>query len=157
MMPVDDVTAAKAAEVIALLSNPDDYKRWLAEMRGVIAAADSKLASLKAAEAKSANAERLLADATNLLAKQEAHAQQIRDEEANLRERTEQSEARIKAADEEAARQKADIVAEKRLLANLGESLRTARNALVELKASIDAEWAELGLMRGRLQEQKLH
>jgi hypothetical protein len=110
--PIDAATEAKAAELVALLSDRGAYEKWPAEMRGVIAAADSKLAAAAAADAKVASAEKLLDDATRMLSQQSAREQALVDKEADLKERQEQLAAHASAAAADYARQQAHLAAQ---------------------------------------------
>jgi hypothetical protein len=141
---IDAATEAKAAELVALLSNPDDYQKWLAEMRGVIARCDSKLAAAAAAEAKSANAERLLHDATEMLAKQSAREQVLVDKEADLVERAEQLAAQASAAADDYARRHAELNTRSKLLDSRAEHLDGARKLLHDGLLKLRAVWAAL-------------
>jgi chromosome segregation ATPase len=138
---VDDATAVRAAELVALLSNPADYQRWLAEMRGVIASADAKLAAANEAAVKSVNAKKLFADATKMLGAQQAREQELKN---NLREREEKLAAQIRAADAEHVRQKADLTARAKLLDQRAEHLEGARKIMRNGIQRLRDEWAAL-------------
>jgi predicted nucleic acid-binding Zn-ribbon protein len=141
---VDDATAVRAAELVALLSNPADYQRWLAEMRGVIASADAKLAAANEAAVKSVNAKKLFADATKMLGAQQAREQELKNREADLREREEKLAAQIRAADAEHVRQKADLTARAKLLDQRAEHLEGARKIMRNGIQRLRDEWAAL-------------
>jgi hypothetical protein len=138
--PIDAVTEARAAEMVALLSDPAAYQKWLAEMRGIIHNADNKIAAAAAAEQKSANAQRLLDDATAMLAKQSAREAALVDKEADLKERQEQLATQTSAAAADYARQQAHLAAQSRLIDARAEHLDGARRLLRD------------GLVRLRLQ-----
>jgi hypothetical protein len=140
---VDAGTAAKAAELVAMLSDRGAYEKWLAAMRGIIASADSKLAAA-AAEAKSKNAEKLLRDATAMLAKQTEREQALADKEANLRERESALALATKTADDDHARQQTDLNARARLLDARAEHLDGARKLLREGLQRLRDEWVAL-------------
>jgi hypothetical protein len=144
MKTIDAAAEARAAELVAMLSDPSAYQKWLAEMRGIISAADSKLAAAAAAEAKSANAEKLLRDATALLGKQEAREQALADREADLRQRESALTAKAKATDEELARQQADLAARARLLDAREEHLTSGRKILRDGIQQLRDEWVAL-------------
>jgi predicted nucleic acid-binding Zn-ribbon protein len=141
---IDAATEAKAAELVALLSNPDDYARWLSEMRSVISNADFKLAELAKAEAKSANAERLLRDAESLLAKQSERETALIDKESDLRERAEQLSAQINDAMATHTRQQADLATRSKLLDARVEHLDRARKLVRDGLQRLRDEWSAL-------------
>jgi hypothetical protein len=151
----DDEVSAKAAELIALLSDSEAYNKRLAELRGVAAAANSKLAEATAFREQHAQADRLLKDAQALLAKQAVREQELNNAEADLREHQQQSAAAAKAAAEQDARRRAEMAAEQREIAFLKERILAGQCALAEAKKHIDAEW--LAVEEARRQVQDLH
>jgi hypothetical protein len=144
MKTIDAATEARAAELVAMLSDSDAYQKWLSEMRGIIASADGKLAAATAAEAKSANAQKLLRDATALLETQQARDQALADKDADLHERESALAAKAKATDEEHARQQANLAVRARLLDAREEHLTSGRKILRDGIQRLRDEWVAL-------------
>jgi chromosome segregation ATPase len=148
---IDDAVMNRASELIGLLSDPGAYQKWLAEMRGIIAAADNKLAAADAAAAKAKNAEKLLADATASLLQVEQREQAIEAKEAGLRDREGWLAAKIKEADEAHTRRQSELATKERLLNGVDERIKSALASAKEVKEYLDREWAELDIARGRV------
>jgi Skp family chaperone for outer membrane proteins len=144
MKTIDAAAEARAAELVAMLSDPGAYQKWLAEMRGIIAVADSKLAEASAAEIKTANADKLFRDATAMLAKQTAREEALADKEANLREREEQLAAKVAAADEQHGHAEVGLTARARLLDQRTEVTEAARKLLHTGLERVRSEWVAL-------------
>jgi predicted metal-dependent hydrolase len=141
---LDPDLAAAVERTLQLLSDSAAYNKRLAELRGIAAAADSKLNEVRAMNQQAADSAAVMKDAMAMLARQSAREQALADKEADLRERESALALATKTADDDHVRQQPDLTARAKLLDQRAEHLEGARKLLRDGIQRLRDEWVAL-------------
>lgn len=145
----DDIPGV--VEIIKLLSDSDAYNNRLAELRGLAATADSKLADAKALADKYAAATGMVADATRLLAEHQRRGEELasRDDVLSAREEAHKTavlehQAGVKAAAAAHGEREQAVVGKENEADSKAAELAVLEQSLKQREASIAAREAKM-------------
>jgi chromosome segregation ATPase len=153
MNDLDPDLAAAVERTLQLLSDPNAFNRRLAELRGIAASADNKLAEVRAMNQRAADADKVMKDAMALLAKQAEREQAITSRETSLSDREERLAVKVKEAEDDRAHWQAHFAGQKKLLDDRDGALVAAHAALVRMKELLDAERSEFEQTHRKVQD----
>jgi hypothetical protein len=136
------------------LTDSEIYSKRLVELRGLSAAVDGKILEARALREEHDRANKLLKEATCLLATQHTREASLKAMEAGLVQREQQSAAAAQATAVECDRLRAELAAEERKINDLKERIVAGRAALAEAEKLIAAEWQAAEALHRQLQDQ---